>query len=179
MTSYVVVPNKEKSLFNILVDKTTKTRIFTPTSLLYRSLSGNFDMVETINEKVMQIKEKETIKAIQQKGREENNNLRKAAFQVFDLLGWDQDKFDDGFNFIAESSYERIPDDLKFQHMDVIEEAFYTMGCRVNFYQFLRNYTDGSIKAKHQVAELLKDMIMGINIQNQLSAFFKSEKAEV
>lgn len=179
MSSYAVVSCKEKSHFNILVDSSTKGRVFTTTSLLYRSLHHNYDVVETINQKLMKMQSQDTIKAIQQKGREENKNLKKVAFKVFDELGWDQDKFDTGFDFISESSYERIHDDLKFQHMDVIEEAFYTMGCRVSFYQFLRNYTEGSIKAKHHVAELLKDMILGLKIQEQLNAFLKGDKAEV
>ena len=165
--AYAVVLNKEVSHFNILVDTTTKSRVFTPTSILYRCLESNKDVVENITQMVVKMQGDEVIKSVQMKGREDNKNLRKAAFEVCDELGWDQDKFDVGFEFIYESSYERIPDKIKFQYMDIIEEAFYTMGDRVDFYKFIRSYTEGNIKAKQHMTELLKDMLLGIKIDEQ------------
>lgn len=169
--AYVVVRNNDKSHFNILVNTDTKGRMFTSSSVLYRCLDNNFDMLENITQRVVQMEANEVIKSVQKIGREENKNLRKAAYQVFDELGWDQDKFDTGFDFINESTYERIPDDLKFQYSDIIEEAFFTMGCRVSFYTFLREHTDGNIKAKSHMSELLKDMLFGIKLEEQLKSF--------
>jgi hypothetical protein len=169
--AYQVIRNNGKSHFNMLVDTTTKGRVFTSTSILYRCLTSNFDVVENITQRVVQMDANEVIKSVQKMGREENRNLRKVAYQVFDELGWDQHKFDIGFDFINESSYDRIPDELKFQYTEIIEEGFFTMGTRVCFYKFLREYTEGNIKAKRHVSELLKDMLFGINIQERLKAY--------
>lgn len=165
--AYTVVISKDVSHFNILVNKSTKTRVFTPTSILYRCLDAKNDVVENISKMVTKMQGDEVIKSIQMKGREDNKNLRKAAFQVFDELRWDQDKFDVANDFVSESSYERIPDELKFQYTDIIEEAFYTTGDRVDFYKFIRNYTDGNIKSKEHMTELLKDMLLGLKIDEQ------------
>jgi len=169
--AYQVVRNTDKSHFNMLVDTNSKGRIFTSTTVLYRCLQFNFDVVENITQRVVQMDANDVIKSLQKMGRDENRNLRKVAYQVFDELGWDQDKFDTGFDFINESSYDRIPDELKFQYTDIIEEAFFTMGCRISFNKFLREHTEGSLKAKSHMAELLKDMLFGIKIQEQLKAF--------
>lgn len=168
--SYIVVNQVDKSHFNILVNKTSNERVFTPTSILYRCLS-NFDVVENITQRVVKMEANDVIKSVQQKGREENKNLRKAAFQVFDELSWDQDKFDTGFDFVNESSYERISDDIKLQYTALIEEAFYTMGCRMSFYKFLRQHTEGSMTAKHHMAELLRDMLYGIKLEERLKIY--------
>lgn len=168
--TYQVVRNNN-SHFNILVDTETKGRVFTTSTILYRCMGANIDVVENITQRVVKMEATDVIKSVQQMGREENRNLRKAAYQVFDELGWDQDKFDIGFDFVNDSSYERIPDDLKFQYTELIEEAFFTMGCRVSFYKFLREHTEGSIKAKSHIKELLKDMLLGIRLLEQIKTF--------
>lgn len=168
---YSVVHQTNKSHFNILLDKTSNGRVFTPSSILYRCLKSNFDVVDNITQRVVKMEADDVIKSLQRKGREENKNLRKAAYQVFDELGWDQDKFDTGYDFVNESSYDRIPDDIKLQYTACIEEAFFTMGCRVSFYNFVREYTEGSMKAKRHMAELLRDMLFGIRIEEQLKIF--------
>lgn len=169
--TYQVVRNDDKSHFNILVDTQTKGRVFTATTILYRCLEYNYDLVENITQRVVKMEVNDVIKSVQQMGRKENRNLRKAAYEVFDELGWDQDKFDTGFDFVNESSYERIPDDLKFLYTEIIEEAFFTMGCRVSFYKFLREHTEGSIKAKSHIKELLKDILYGIKLYEQVKCF--------
>lgn len=167
--AYIVVNSQNKnSHFNILVDAMNKARVFTPTSALYRCLSSNFDVVENITRRVSKMQRQDVVKAIQLKGREENKKLRTAAFRVFDELGWDQPRFYVGYDFIYESYYERIPEDIKFQYADVIEEAFHTTTNRWDFYQFVREHVEGNLKAKHHMMELLQDMLLGIRIQDQL-----------
>ena len=169
--AYTVVGNKSRSHLNILYDVKSKSRIFTNTSLLYRCLASNIDVVDSITQLVVKSQNLDIIKDIQHIGREENKKLKKIAFQVFDVLGWDQHQFDIGFDFIKETSYERIPEDIKTSYTCIIEEAFFTMTSRKDFYSFLRNFTEGSIKSKQHMSELLKDILVGININEQINDY--------
>jgi hypothetical protein len=172
--TYVVIDNKYNSHMNILLNKSidNSERVFTNTSLLYRVLSNNFDVVENITEKVVKMQNNDVIKSIQEVGRQQNKALKKAAFQVFDTLGWDQHQFDIGFDYIKDTYYDRISEDLKFQYTNVIEEAFFTMNNRNNFYQFLRDYTEGSIKSKGHMEELLKDILYGIKFNEMMNKYY-------
>ena len=170
--AYIVVDNKSKSYTNILINTDTKKRVFTKTSALYHMLSNNFDVVEMITDKVEQMKKNDVIKSIQTVGREKNKALKKIAFQVFDTLGWDQHQFDLGFDYINETYYDRIPESLKFDYADKIEEAFFTMVDRKSFYQFLREYTEGSIKAKEHMIELLSELLYGIKFNEMMNQYY-------
>jgi hypothetical protein len=159
---------------NILLNKSidNSERVFTNTSILYRVLSNNFDVVENITEKVVKMQNNDVIKSIQEVGREQNKALRKAAFQVFDTLGWDQHQFDIGSDYIKGTYYDRITEDAKNEYADIIEEAFFTMPDRNSFYQFLRNYTEGSIKSKGHMVELLKDILYGIQFTEMMNKYY-------
>lgn len=180
--AYVVIDNKSNSHMNIVFNKSidNNERIFTNTSILYRVLSNNFDVVENITEKVVKMQQDDVIKSIQKVGRKQNKALKKAAFKVFDTLGWDQYQFDIGFDYIIDigfdyikdTYYERITEDMKYEYTDVIEEAFFTMDSRNNFYRFLRNYTEGSIKSKEHMVELLNDILYGIKFNDMMNKHY-------
>jgi len=169
---YIVIDNKSKSHTNILVDEDTKQRVFTNTTILYNVLSNNYDVAESIMKKVVKMQNDDVLKSIQTVGRDTNKTLKKIAFKVFDTLGWDQHQFDMGFDYINETYYDRIPEDIKSVYADVIEEAFFTMQDRKSFYQFLRNYTEGSIKAKEHMIDLLKDLLYGIKFNEMMNQYF-------
>lgn len=172
--AYVVIDNKSNSHMNIVVNKSldNNERVFTNTSLLYRVLSNNYDVVENITTRVVKMQNNEVIKSIQAVGRENNKLLRKAAFKVFDQLGWDQHQFDIGLDYIKETYYDKISEDVKPIYIDIIEEAFFTMPDRNSFYQFLRNYTEGSIKSKENMVELLKDILYGIQFNEMMNKYY-------
>lgn len=172
--TYIVIDNKSNSHMNILVNKSIdkNERVFTNTSILYRVLSNNFDVVERITETVVKMQNNDVIKSVQKVGREQNKALKKVAYEVFDTLGWDQHLFDIGFDYINETYYDRITEDLKSQYADIIEEAFFTMQDRNSFYQFLRNYTEGSIKSKEHIVELLKDVLYGIKFNEMMNKHY-------
>jgi hypothetical protein len=172
--AYVVIDNKSNSHMNIILNKSINNneRVFTNTSILYRVLSNNFDVVENITEKVVRMQSKDVIKSIEAAGREQNKALKKVAFEVFDTLGWDQHPFNIGFDYIKGTYYEKITEDVKSQYTDIIEEAFFTMSNRNNFYQFLRNYTEGSIKSKEHMVELLKDLLYGIKFNEMMNKHY-------
>lgn len=172
--AYVVIDNKSNSHMNILLNKSidNNERIFTSTSILYRVLSNNFDVVENITEKVVRMQNNDVIKSIQKAGREQNKALKKIAFEVFDTLGWDQHQFNIGFDYINETYYDRISEDIKKQYTDMIEEAFFTMQDRNSFYQFLRDYTEGSIVSKKHMVELLKDILYGIKFNEMMNEYY-------
>jgi hypothetical protein len=169
--AYVVINNKAKSHLNILYNVEDNSRVFTASSVLYKCLSSNIDLVENITERMKKMQSNEVITSIQEQGRKENKKLRKIAFKVFDTLGWDQDCFDIGYDFICESFYERIPEDIKYEYTDTIEEAFFTTLNRKDFYKFVRNMTEGNLKAKHHMSELLTDMLAGLRIHEQITAY--------
>lgn len=169
---YVVIDNKSKSYTNILIKKDTKERVITEATYFYQTFSNNYDVVENILGKVSKMQKNDVIKSIQTVGREKNKALKKIAFQVFDTLGWDQHQFDLGFDYINETYYDRIPEEIKSDYADIIEEAFFTMPDRKSFYQFLRNYTEGSIKAKEHMVELLKDILYGIKFNEMMNQYY-------
>lgn len=169
--AYTVIDNKSKSHINILINKDTKERVFTSTSILCHVLD-NFDVVQSITSKVVRMQNDEVIKSLQMFGREKNNDLRKMAFKVFDTLGWDQHQFDLGFDYINETYYDRISEDIKFEYTSIIEEAFFTMTDRNNFYQFLRDYTEGNVKAKEHMTELLQDMLYGVEFNEMMNKYY-------
>ena len=172
--AYVVIDNKSNAHMNIIFTKSidNNERVFTNTSLLYRVLSNNFDVVENITERVIKMQNNEVMKSLQAVGREQNKALKKTAFQVVDALGWEQHQFDIGLDYIKETYYDRIPEDIKSVYVDIIEEAFFTMPDRQTFYQFLRNYTEGSIKSKEKMVELLKDLLYGIKFNDMMNKYY-------
>lgn len=170
--AYVVINNKSNSHMNIILN--SNKRVFTNASVLYRVLSNNFDVVENITKRVVKMQNNDVIKSIQTIGREHNKLLRKTAFHVFDAIGWDQHQFNIGFDYIKETFYDRISDDLKTMYVDVIEEAFFTMPDRNSFYQFLRDYTEGSIKSKENIVELLKDIMYGIKFNDMMNEYYNN-----
>ena len=132
--AYVVIDNKSNSHMNIVFNKSidNNERIFTNTSILYRVLSNNFDVVDI----------------------------------GFDYI------IDIGFDYIKDTYYERITEDMKYEYTDVIEEAFFTMDSRNNFYRFLRNYTEGSIKSKEHMVELLEGILYGIKFNDMMNKHY-------
>jgi hypothetical protein len=159
---------------NIIINKSINNmeRVFTNTSLLYRVLSSNFDVVENITEKIVRMQNNDVIKSLQTAGREQNKALKKAAFEVFDAIGWDQHQFDIGYDYINDTYYDKISEEVKHEYANVIEEAFFTMDDRNKFYQFLRNYTEGSIKSKGHMVELLKDIMYGIKFNDMINKHY-------
>jgi hypothetical protein len=171
--NYFVINNKSNSHLNILVDKDTKKRVFTTATPLYLA-TNNYDIVENITARVMRMQSQEVFKSIQIIGREQNKALKKIAYQVFDTLGWDQHQFNIGFDYINGTFYERIPEDIKINYTNIIEEAFFTMIDRTSFYQFIRDFTEGNIKAKEHMTELLKDILYGIEFTEKMNAYYNS-----
>jgi hypothetical protein len=171
---YIVVNNKSNSHTNILIKPSlfTKERVFTNTSILCHLLSDNIDVVEEITGRVVRMHKDEVIKSIQFVGREKNKVLKKMAFKVFDTLGWNQYQFDVGFDYIQGTFYDRITEDSKFEFSSIIEEAFFTMTDRNGFYQFLRNYTEGNMKAKEHMTELLKDILYGVEFNEMMNKYY-------
>lgn len=174
---YVVI-NNSNSHINILLNKETKQRVSTSTTYLYNLLSSKIDVVETITKKVTKMQQDDVIKSIQSIGREQNKALKKVAYLVFDTIGWDQYQFDIGFDYVKETFYDRIPEDIKYDYAGIIEEAFYTMSDRNQFYQFLRNFTEGNVKAKEHMTELLKDILYGIEFTQKINAYYNDTYGE-
>jgi hypothetical protein len=135
-------------------------------SMLYRQLQNNLDITEIISQKVQAMKENEVIKSLQQEGRNVNRILRRMCYDFFDILGWDQYKFDIGYQWALNTAFDSINDTIKQDHLSMIEEAFFTMGTRDNFYKFLRDYAEGSIVSKKHIVMVLKDMLMGVAIEH-------------
>jgi hypothetical protein len=169
---YVVIGNKSNSHTNILIKKDTKERVFTNTSILCSVLSDNLDVVDEITGRIVKMQNDKVIKSIQSVGREKNKILKKVAFKVFDTLGWDQHQFDIGLDYIQGTFYDRIPEDIKLTYTSIIEEAFFTMIDRNSFYQFLRNFTEGSVKSKEHMIELLKDILYGVQFNEMMNKYY-------
>lgn len=147
-------------------------RIFTTTSLLYRGLNGNFDVTEKISNILKTQREAEVIKSIQQNGRKNNKALKSNAFKVFDQIGFDQEEFLKGYEYIEETGYASIDNDLREWYIKIIEEAFFTTTTRYDFYQFIRNASEGCIVTKKNFTMLLNELLVGIQFMDGLDAFF-------
>lgn len=160
---------KSSSLYNIVIDPETKKRVFSSESLVYRCISQNRDITELITSKVTKMNKTETLQSLHALGRDANKKLRTQCFLFYDTIGWDQESFDIGFDFITETFYEKIPEDVKYQYLETIEEAFFTMSNRQKFHAFIRNAAEGSIATKNNFSELLSDLMEGVKIENMLS----------
>lgn len=158
------------SHFNIVVDKQNGTRVFTPWSMLYRCLHHNNDVTQLIERKVQIMSHKDTMKSLQVMGRDANKRLKAACYNAFNVLEWDQEKFQLGYDYIKETYYYKIPEDIKHWYIGVIEEAFYTMQSQCEFHAFIRNAAEGGIRTKHNFAELLMDMLVGVEFAAILDA---------
>lgn len=156
------------SHYRMVLDVNTRKRIFTQSTALYRCLQSNKDVTELIASKVQTMCHQEAFKSLQAAGREANKNLRTMCLTFHDTIGWDQDTFELGFEFITETFYERIPEDVKGHYLAVIEEAFYTMPNRHHFHKFIRDAAEGSINTKNNFRELLSDLIKGADVARML-----------
>lgn len=148
-------------------------RLFTTTSLLYRSFYGNYDITEKISNILKRQGEAEVLKSIQHYGRKNNKALRNNAFKVFDQIGYNQEEFLKGFEYIQHTWYYSIDDDLKHWYEDIIEEAFFTTTSRYDFYQFIRNASEGCIVTKKNFTMLLNELLVGIQFMDCLDAYFE------
>jgi hypothetical protein len=135
-------------------------------SLLYRQLQNNVDITYAIAQKVQGMKENEVIKSLQQQGREVNRILKRTCYDFFDKIGWDQYSFDLGYKWAFDTTFDGIDDTLKQEYLSMIEEAFFTMSSRDNFYKFLREYAEGSMVSKKHFVAILKDMLEGVAIEH-------------
>lgn len=162
------------SHFNIVCKPGDKSiqRVFSPTSLLYRSLNGNFDVTEKISNILKKQGETEVFRSIQQNGRKNNKALKSNAFKVFDQIGFDQEEFFKGYEYIEETWYKSIDNDLKEWYIKIIEEAFFTTTTRYDFHQFIRNSSEGCIVTKKNFTMLLNELLIGIQFMDGLDAYF-------
>jgi hypothetical protein len=164
---YIVLKSAHRQPYNYIIDSKSKERLYMGAeSMLYRQLQNNLDITEIIAQKVQAMKENEVIKSLQQEGRNVNRILRRTCYHVFDTLGWDQYKFDIGYHWALNTAFDSIDDIIKQEHLSMIEEAFFTMGTRDNFYKFLREYAEGSIVSKKHIVAILKDMLEGVAIED-------------
>ena len=163
---YIVLKSAHAQPYKYIIDSKSKERLYMGAeSLLYRQLQNNLDITQFIAQKVQSMKENEVIKSLQQEGRNANRTLRRTCYHFFDILGWDQYKFDIGYHWALNTAFDSIDDTIKQEHLSMIEEAFFTMGTRDNFYKFLREYAEGSIVCKKHSVAILKDMLEGITIE--------------
>lgn len=109
------------------------------------------------------------LKSIKEQGRDANRQLKKACFLFYDTVGWDQQNFELGFQYINDTFYERIPEDIKAWYISIIEEGFFTMSNRKFFHTFIRTVADGAICTKLNFVELLTDLLKGIKFQKMLA----------
>lgn len=170
MAPYVIVKT-DNAHMNIIVSTETKSRLFlSSASVLYRGLSGNYDAVETIEKLVMVMNKNDMLNSLQRKGREANKQLRKVCFQIFDLYGWDQDKYHVGFDWVSETSFDGISDETKDFLLEIINTGWYTMHTRNDFYTFVRNGVEGNLACKKHATKILLDMMDGIHFEEQMAS---------
>lgn len=163
---YIVLKSAYAQPYKYIIDAKSKERVYASAeSLLYRGLSNNFDLTQNIANRVKCMREQEVLKSIQQQGRDINRTLKCVCYRVFDTFGWDQYRFDVGYKWTLDTSFDSIDDAVKQEHLSMIEEAFFTMGSRENFHKFIREYAEGSIVCKKHLVALLKDMLEGISIE--------------
>lgn len=176
MSQSHIVVKSFNSCFNIVckpvIGDSCIHRLFTTTSLLYRSLNGNYDVTEKISNILKKQGEAEVLKSIQQNGRKTNKALKSNSYKVFDLIGFNQEEFLKGFEYIQETWYDSIDNDLKHWYDDIIEEAFFTTTSRYDFYQFIRNASEGCIVTKKNFTMLLNELLVGIQFMDNLDAYF-------
>jgi hypothetical protein len=111
-----------------MVSKDFKKRLFlTPESILYKCLSGNYDVTEDISKRITTMNQSHVIKSIQLEGRAYNRELRKTSILVFKTIGWDQESFDIGAEWVLVTCYDSISEEQKTWYVSVVEEAFFTM----------------------------------------------------
>lgn len=163
---YIVLKSAHAQPYKYIIDSKSKKRVYMSVeSMVYHRLQNNLDVTQVIVGKVQAMKETEVIKSLQQQGRNANRILRRTSYVVFDTLGWDQYKFDVGYKWALDTAFDSIDDTIKQEYLSMIEEAFFTMGTRYNFYKFLREYAEGSMICKKHLVMVLKDMLEGIAIE--------------
>lgn len=170
MASYVIVKAKNVGAMSIAVSKDTKQRMFlSTTSVLYRRLDGNNDIVDAIEKRVVVANNQDVLKDIQRQGREMNKKLRKVCFQIFSRYGWDEEAFCVGLDWAAETSFDGLSDDTKAALIETIEIGWNTKPSSAEFYNFVRSSVEGSMIAKKQIINILLDMMEGIYTEELLS----------
>lgn len=164
---YIVLKSAHAQPYKYIIDSKSKKRLFMGAeSILYRQLQNNLDVTHIIAQKIQAMKENEVIKSLQQQGRNVNRTLRRTCYHFFDTLGWDQYKFDIGYQWALNTAFDSIDETIKQEYLSMIEEAFFTMGTRENFYKFLREYAEGSIVSKKHLVAILEDMLEGVVIED-------------
>jgi hypothetical protein len=139
------------------LDKNRKERVYTPSSLLYKSLENNYDVTEKIMSIIERDQMSSTLKTLTRTGRICNNELRKSALAFFQVIGWDQPAFFAGNARLLKTFPNQ--NNLFVECLSKVEEGFFTITNDKDFYIFIREFVEGSIVGKRLMINLLNAFV--------------------